>query len=90
MVATPNNWSASNITAPAMDFVAVSVADASTIPGGFKALYIGGAGDVTLTNFSGNVATFVGLTAGTILPVMGIRVQATASGTTATGIIALK
>lgn len=53
-----------------------------------KALYIGGAGDVVLRGVnSGSDVTFVGLAAGTILPVRASHVRAT--GTTATNIVAL-
>ena len=52
-----------------------------------RAIYVGGAGDISLVD--GNAATivFTGVTAGSILPVQTARVNAT--GTTATSIIAL-
>lgn len=53
-----------------------------------RALYIGGAGDVALRAAGdGADVTFVGLTAGSILPVRAQYVRAT--GTTATNIVAL-
>jgi hypothetical protein len=52
-----------------------------------RALYIGGSGNVRITDPQGNVVTFVGAVAGTVLPVMAKRVWAT--GTTATNIIGL-
>jgi len=52
-----------------------------------RALYIGGAGDVSITNVSGVAIVFVGVPAGAILPVVTNRVRAT--GTTATNVIAL-
>lgn len=87
-MATPTAWSANNITSPAMDFASVAVG--ASVNGGFKALYIGGAGDVAILNFAGNAVTFVGLQAGTILPVMGLAIATTSSGTTASNLIALK
>lgn len=53
----------------------------------FDALYIGGAGDVAIKHFdNGAVSTFVGVPAGSILPVSGVRVMA---ATTATSILSL-
>jgi len=54
----------------------------------FKALYIGTTGNVKVGNAAGDAITFVGLPAGTILPVYGIRVYST--GTTASNIVALR
>lgn len=50
-------------------------------------LYIGGTGNVSVQTIGGNSATFVGVPAGTTLPVQVIRVNST--GTTATSIVAL-
>jgi hypothetical protein len=52
-----------------------------------RALYIGGAGDLAVTTSLGEVVTFVGVQAGTILPIRVKRVNT--SGTTATNILAL-
>lgn len=89
MADTPTKWSASNITSPAMDFATIA-ADGVSIAGGFKALYVGAAGDVRIYGFGSNAVTFVGVAAGTILPIMGIAVATTASGTTAGSLVALK
>lgn len=48
-------------------------------------LYVGGAGDVKVTTVLGDDTTFVGLSAGQIVPVQVIRVWST--GTTATYIV---
>ena len=48
---------------------------------------LGNAGDVTITNLLGNAVTFENLADGSILPVRCKCVNAT--GTTATGIVAL-
>jgi hypothetical protein len=53
----------------------------------FKALYIGGDGDVVVVNSEGDEETFIGLTAGSILPVYGVKVK---EATTATNIVALR
>ncbi len=50
-------------------------------------LYVGGDGDVKVTTVGGDEVTFVGLSAGTFVPVQVIRVWAT--GTNATDIVAL-
>ncbi len=87
-MATPTAWSANNITSPAMDFASIAVG--ASMVGGFKALFVGSAGDIVVHNFSGNGVLFVGIQAGTILPVMGLAVGTTASGTNAGSLVALK
>ena len=52
-----------------------------------RALYIGGAGDIIVINPNGTAVTFVGVLAGTILPIQTSRVIAI--GTTATNIVAI-
>ena len=52
-----------------------------------RALYIGGSGDVKITDPQGNAVTFANAQAGSILPVMAKRVWST--GTSATNIIGL-
>jgi hypothetical protein len=70
----------------AQECVAITPAD-SDLSAQMRALYIGGSGNVRITDPQGNVVTFVGAVAGTVLPVMAKRVWAT--GTTATNIIGL-
>jgi hypothetical protein len=74
-------------TRSAANGAAVTPSD-STLLSGVRALYIGGAGDVSV-NFPGSptAVVFVGVPAGTVLPVQAMRVRAT--GTTATSIVAL-
>lgn len=74
-------------TRSALNGAAVTPCD-STLLSGVRALYIGGAGDVSV-NFPGRstAVVFVGVPAGTVLPVQAMRVRAT--GTTATSIVAL-
>jgi hypothetical protein len=50
-------------------------------------LYVGGDGDLKVTTIGGDDVTFVGVLAGTFLPVHVLRVWST--GTTATNIVAL-
>jgi hypothetical protein len=54
----------------------------------FKALYVGGAGDVVVVNFDGSTVTFKAVPVGTILPVAGRRVNST--NTTATLMLGLQ
>ena len=77
-------------TSPAITYTAVVPSDTVDILGGFRSLYIGAAGNLVLISFDDvpTPITFVGLLAGTILPVIGKRVNAT--GTTAGSIVALK
>lgn len=51
-------------------------------------IYIGVAGDMSVITVGGDTLTFVGLAAGTILPVLVNRVRST--GTTATSLIELR
>lgn len=69
-------------------FRAVTPSDTLAIKGGpARALYVGGAGDVVAINENGVAVTFVGVAAGTVLPIATTRVNAT--DTTATNIVAL-
>ena len=72
---------------------AVTPSDTVNIPavtGGVNngcVLYVGGSGDIKVTTIGGDDVTFVGIPAGTFIPVHVIRVWST--GTTSTDIIAL-
>lgn len=76
-----------DITAPAVEFQAVTPSDATDLTRFTRALYIGVGGNVVCVDFLNNVVTFVGVTAGSVLPIRVARVNAT--GTTATSIVAL-
>lgn len=67
----------------ASDGVAVTPSDSTEV--GFHGLYIGATGAVTVKGISGVAVTFLGVPAGTILPIVVNRVMAT--GTTATSIV---
>lgn len=73
-------------TSPGWDAVAVTPSDV-TVLDKFRGLYIGVAGNVALVTPNGTTTTFVGLAAGSILPVAGTKVMST--NTTATSIVAL-
>jgi hypothetical protein len=71
---------------PKGEAVDASVAD-DTLTQACRALYVGGAGNVAVTMEGGGNLTFVGVAAGTILPIACTVVLN--SGTTATSILAL-
>jgi len=73
---------------PDNSFRAVTPSDTVAIKGGpARALYVGGTGDVVAINENGAAVKFVAVPAGSILPIVTSRVNAT--NTTATDIIAL-
>ncbi len=70
---------------PAMDCVAI-VLD-SDLPNACRAIYVGGAGDVSITTLKGATVVFSGAVAGSVLPIACTRVNS--SATTATNLVAL-
>lgn len=54
---------------------------------GFRALFVGGAGNIAVTMKGGGDVTFTGVTAGLILPISASVIKQT--GTTATNVVAL-
>lgn len=71
---------------PAVKLRAVTPSDATGIR--FKALYVGGAGNVAIiARDDTDAVTLVGVAAGSIIPVEGTKVMST--NTTATDIVAL-
>jgi hypothetical protein len=71
-------------SAPAHDASTVTPS-ASELSKPAKALYVGGAGNVTVTTLGGNSVTFTAVPAGTVLPISCSHVTAA----TATNIVAL-
>jgi hypothetical protein len=77
----------SRVFASATAAGAVTKSDTTVLD--FTALYVGGTGDVSVDLTEGGTAVvFVGVPAGTILPVVGTRVNSTA--TTATNMVWMK
>lgn len=73
---------------PATKCAEVAPNDSTDLADSARALYVAGAGDIELIPVGQSAAvTFTGVPAGSILPVRVARVLAT--GTTATGIVAL-
>lgn len=76
-----------SVTAPAGGAFAITPADAGAIYA--TALYVGGAGNIKVDMENGDSAvTFVGVAAGTVLPIRVSRVYST--DTTATSIVGLR
>lgn len=76
------------MTHPAYNFAAVTPNDSADLTGGqARAFYIGTGGTIALQNSAGTSVSFTSVNGGSILPVSSRRVLAT--GTTASGIIAL-
>lgn len=70
----------------AINCVAITLAD-TDLSQPVRALYIGGSGNLKISDSGGNAVTFNNVPAGVILPVMATRIWAT--GTTATNIVGL-
>lgn len=68
--------------------IAVDVsADDQAFPLGFRALFVGGAGNIAVTMYGGGDITFTGVAAGSVLPISASLIKTT--GTTAENIVAL-
>jgi hypothetical protein len=80
------NLSSEN-TAPAESAQAVTPSDSADLTTLSRAIYIGGAGNLSVDMADGSTIVFIGLATGQILPVRCKRVRATM--TTATNIIAM-
>lgn len=74
-------------TTPATGGEAVTPSDATLLNFTSRALWIGGAGNISLLMEAGDTLLLSGVPAGTLLPVRATRVNAT--GTTATLIVSL-
>lgn len=76
-------------TAPAFGAIAVTPSDSTNLTGGpCRGLWVGGAGNINVIMANnGASVTFVGVPAGTIMPLAVLRVNA--ASTTATSIVAL-
>ena len=75
------------VMAPADNAVAVTKHDTTELTYVSRGIYVGGAGDMTVLTLGGETTQFVGIAAGTLLPIRVRRVNST--GTTVTAIVAL-
>ncbi len=73
---------------PARDAGAITPSDTVNLDNPTRAIYVGGAGNVVAIMDGGdNAVTFVGVLAGTVLPISVKRINSTS--TTATSLVAL-
>lgn len=72
---------------PSAFWEAITKSDATTYTG-IRSIYVGGAGDVTAVDASGNAVLFAAVPAGTTLPIQPTMIKST--GTSATGIVAFR
>ena len=82
-----NPFAIRNADSPAHGGTAVTPSDSEDLADEARALYIGGDGDVRLISRNGDDLVFVGVVAGSILPIFTVRVYNT--DTTASDIIGL-
>lgn len=75
------------LNAPCTLAAAVTPHDTNELSVTTRSVYVGGAGNLTVTMAGGGNATFNSVPAGTVLPIRVSKVLAT--GTTATNIVAL-
>ncbi|MES2531976.1 MAG: hypothetical protein V4636_13140 [Pseudomonadota bacterium] len=87
MPTAPDKKNYDSYEAPASDGLAVTPSDGTALTVIARALWIGVAGNVSVVTLGGTTLTFVGVQAGSILPVRCTHVRATL--TTATSILAL-
>ena len=70
-------WEASNITSSAYSYSTITPSDTTDDAAGpFKAIYVGGAGAISIVRLDNTVVLFSAAIAGSILPVIGRRVNA--------------
>lgn len=87
MATNPMPGSSAGSSGPAANAAAVTPSDSSDLTFSTRALFIGGAGNVSVNMATSGAAVVFAVGAGQILPIQVARVLAT--GTTATGIVAL-
>ena len=78
---------ASGLESPGRHAIAVTPSDSVTLAHASRGIYIGGAGDLKVITVGGETVTFASMAAGIVYPICVTQVLAT--GTTATGIVAL-
>lgn len=78
---------ATSLGAPAKRFAAITPHDSTNFTIDARAIYVGVGGNIAVVSPDGDVVTFVGVQAGSILPVNARRVNST--NTTATSLVAL-
>lgn len=85
--AGPSPYSPPTGTMPAFDAFAITPHDSNNLAIAARAVYVGGAGNIKLLTLASASVEFIGIPAGTILPVQCIRIFSTS--TTASALVAL-
>jgi len=75
------------LTSPARNAAAITPSDTADLASATRALYVGQSGNVRLVTVAGQTVTFNNMLPGVVYPLRVARVLAT--GTTATGLVAL-
>lgn len=70
----PSKFSASTGTLPGFDGFAISPSDSANLTSMVRAIYVGGAGNIKLVSPNNTTLEFVGVPAGSILPMMAVKV----------------
>lgn len=78
---------ANTITAPGLDYAAITTSDTTNFNVYTRAIYVGVGGDVVAVNSHNVATTFKNVPTGAILPIMALRVNTTS--TTATNLVAI-
>ena len=79
--------SGGGIGQPAGNLLAITPSDAAELEYLVRGIYVGGAGDLTVMTLGGTIGVFVGVTAGSIIPVLAIKVYST--GTSASNLLGM-
>jgi hypothetical protein len=83
----PSWYNQPGLANPASRAAAITPDDGIDLDAATRSIWVGGAGDVAVITAGGDTVTIPGALAGTWIPVRATRVLAT--GTTATGLVAL-
>ncbi len=75
-----------SLTSPASKAFAITPNDSLDLSEITRAIYVGGAGDLTVQMMDGADATFVGVSAGTLLPLRARRVKVASTATNIVGL----
>lgn len=78
---------AASLSGPAIHGFAITPDDSTGLPETTRAIYVGTAGDISVTLASGADVTFVNIPSGTLLPIRASHVKSTS--TTAINVIGL-
>lgn len=76
------------LTSPARDAEPITPNDGADLAAATRGIYVGGAGSLQVHMVSGEIVTFDNVAAGIVYPFRVARVMA--SGTSATGLVALR